>query len=134
MATPSPITDPIAELSARVRGEILQPSSAGFDEVRKVYNGLVDKRPAVIARCRGVGDVIDALAHASTAGLVVSVRGGGHNVAGRAVVDDGLMIDLSLMRSVYVDPALRTARVEGGASWGDYNRETQVHGLASTGG
>jgi FAD/FMN-containing dehydrogenase len=88
----------------------------------------------LIARCGGVADVVDAVLLARSLGLEVAVRGGGHNVAGRATVDGGLMIDLSLMRSIYVDPKQRTARVQGGATWAEVNRETQLHGLAVTGG
>jgi FAD/FMN-containing dehydrogenase len=106
----------------------------GYEEARKVHNGLVDKRPALIARCRGVADVVDAVNLARKLGLEVAVRGGGHNVAGRATVDDGLMIDLSPMKGISVDAKARTARVQGGVTWAELNRETQLHGLAVTGG
>jgi FAD/FMN-containing dehydrogenase len=99
-----------------------------------VHNGLIDKRPFLIARCRNVADVVDAVTLARENNLEVAVKGGGHNPAGRATVDGGLMIDLSLMRGIHVDPKARTARAQGGATWGEYNRETQLHGLASTGG
>jgi FAD/FMN-containing dehydrogenase len=99
-----------------------------------VHNGLIDRRPAVIAQCRGSADIADAVRLATSLGLEIAVRGGGHNVAGRATVDDGLMIDLSLMRSVLVDPAAKVARVEGGATWREFNREAQQSGLATTGG
>jgi FAD/FMN-containing dehydrogenase len=99
-----------------------------------VHNGLIDKRPAVIACCRGAADVVDAVQLARTHGLEVSVRGGGHNVGGRAAIDDGLMIDLSPMKGIQVDGATRTARAQGGVLWRELNRETQLHGLATTGG
>jgi FAD/FMN-containing dehydrogenase len=99
-----------------------------------VHNGLIDKRPALIARCRNVADIVDAVNLARETNLDVAVKGGGHNVAGRGTIDGGLLIDLSLMKAIHVDPAARTARVQGGATWGEYNRETQLHGLASTGG
>ena len=124
----------VADLTARFSGQILQSTDAGYDDARRVHNGLIDKRPALIARCRNVADVVDAVNHARESALEVAVRGGGHNVAGRATIDGGLMIDLSLMKGIHVDPKARTARAQGGATWGEYNRETQVHGLASTGG
>ena len=117
-----------------LRGELLRPGDPGYDDARKVWNGMIDKRPALIARCTGVADIIDAVNFARTNELLVSVRGGGHNITGNAVCDGGLMIDLSRMKSVRVDPAKRTARAEAGLTWGEYNRETQAFGLASTGG
>jgi FAD/FMN-containing dehydrogenase len=117
-----------------LRGELLRPGDPGYDDARKVWNGMIDKRPALIARCTGVADIIDAVNFARTHELLVSVRGGGHNITGNAVCDGGLMIDLSRMKSVRVDPAKRTARAEAGLTWGEYNRETQAFGLASTGG
>ena len=122
------------QLAPSFTGQLLQPSDSGYDDARRVHNGLVDKRPAVVARCRGVADIVDAVELAKTSGLEVAVRGGGHNVAGRATIDDGVMIDLSLMRGVHVDPLARTARAQGGVLWKEFNRETQVHGLATTGG
>lgn len=124
----------VGDLAAAFSGDLLQPTDAAYDDARRVHNGLVDKRPAIIARCRGAADVMDAVKLARTAGLEIAVRGGGHNVAGRATVDNGLMIDLSPMRGVFVDPAARTARAQGGVLWKEFNRETQVHGLATTGG
>ena len=115
-------------------GELLVPGDDGYDEARKVHNGLIDKRPALIARCRGVADVVASVELAREQGLELSVRGGGHNVSGKAVTDGGLMLDLSLMRGIHVDPAARTARAQGGVTWGELNRETQLHGLAVTGG
>ena len=117
-----------------LRGELLRPGDPGYDDARKVWNGMIDKRPALIARCAGVADVIAAVNCARSNNLLVSVRGGGHNITGNAVCNGGLMIDLSRMKSVRVDPAKRTARAEAGLTWGEYNRETQAFGLASTGG
>jgi len=115
-------------------GVILLPADAAYEETRRVHNGLIDKRPAVVARCHGTADVQAAVRFAREHGLEISVRGGGHNVAGNAVSDGGLMIDLSAMRAVHVDPRARRARAQGGSTWGDYNRQTQLYGLASTGG
>ena len=119
---------------AGLRGELLTTDAADYDEARRIWNGMMDKRPALIARCSGVADVIDAVNFARTHNLLVAIRGGGHNVAGNASCDDGLMIDLSEMRAVRVDPQARTVRVQGGATWGDADRETQVFGLAVPGG
>ena len=99
-----------------------------------MHNGLIDKRPAAIARCHGVADVVDAVKLARTLGLDVAVRGGGHNVAGHATLDHGLLIDLSPMKGIHVDARARTVRAQGGVLWKELNRETQVHGLATTGG
>lgn len=128
------ITSTLSQLAPGFSGLLLQPGDQGYDEARRVHNGLVDKRPAVIARCQGVADVADAVKLARTLNLEVAVRGGGHNVAGRATIDAGLMIDLSLMKGIHVDPRARVARAQGGVLWREFNRETQVHGLATTGG
>ena len=128
------VSDKIPDLASRFSGQLLQPLDAGYDDARRVHNGLVDKRPFLIARCRNTADVADAVNFAREHSLEVAVRGGGHNVAGRATIDGGLMLDLSLMKGIHVDPNARTARAQGGATWGEYDRETQVHGLASTGG
>jgi FAD/FMN-containing dehydrogenase len=130
----SSLADTVIELASSFSGQLLQPTDAGYEEARKVHNGLVDKRPALIARCRGVADVVDAVNLAQKLNLEVAVRGGGHNVAGRATVDGGLMIDLASMKGIHVDPHTRTARAQGGVTWADFNRETQLHGLAVTGG
>jgi FAD/FMN-containing dehydrogenase len=127
-------SDLTAEVARTFTGQLLKPGDDGYEDARRVHNGLVDKRPAVIARCRGDADVVDAVHLARNAGLEVAVRGGGHNVAGRATIDGGVMIDLSLMKAVDVDPKTRTARAQGGVNWGELNRETQLHGLAVTGG
>jgi FAD/FMN-containing dehydrogenase len=115
-------------------GELVNPEHASYDEVRAVHNGLIDKRPALIARCRGTADVVAAINAARIHGWEISVRGGGHNVAGTAVTDGGLMIDLSQMKGIHVDPAAKTVRAQGGVLWKELNRETQLHGLAVTGG
>ena len=124
----------IAELSARFSGVLLGPDQSGYDDARRIHNGMIDRRPALIARCLGTADIADAVNFARTRGLDLAVRGGGHNVAGRAVCDDGLMLDLSLMKGIHVDPVRRTARAQGGVTWREFNRETQAHGLATTGG
>jgi FAD/FMN-containing dehydrogenase len=131
------MTTPTAEhirTIAGFRGELITPDHAGYDAARAVWNGAVDRRPRLIARCTGTADVAAAVRFARQHDLEIAVRGGGHNVAGTAVCDDGLVIDLSRMRAVSVDPASRTARVQGGALWGDVDHETQAHGLATTGG
>ena len=127
-------TSAMEKFKANLRGALLRPGEAGYDEARKVWNGTIDKRPALIARCAGVGDVIQCVNFARTNNVLVAVRGGGHNVGGNAVCDDGLMIDLSRMKGLRVDPAHRTARAEPGLTWGEFDRETQVFGLATTGG
>src|SRR5919199_4408256 len=120
--------------SAAFSGSVVDPGHERYEEMRKTHNGLIDKRPALIARCRGTADVVDAIAFARQAGLEISVRGGGHSVAGRAVTDGGLMIDLAEMKGIYVDPDARTVRAQGGVTWGEFNKETFLHGLATTGG
>jgi len=134
MSSVPSVADAAAELANAFSGQLLKPADAGYEEARKVHNGLVDKRPALIARCRGVADVVDAISLTRKLGLEVAVRGGGHNVAGRATIDGGLMIDLAPMKGIHVDPKSRTARVQGGVTWAELNRETQLHGLAVTGG
>ena len=124
----------IVDLSARFLGVLLRPDQSGYDEVRRIHNGMIDRRPALIAGCLGNADIVDAVNFARTHGLELAVRGGGHNVAGRAVCDDGLMLDMSLMKGIHVDPVRRTARAQGGVTWREFNRETQAHGLATTGG
>ena len=124
----------VAELKGSFGGELLRAGDAGYDEARKVHNGLIDKRPAVIARCKGTAGIVDAVKFGRQHGLEIAVRGGGHNVAGRSTVEGGLMIDLAPMKGIYVDAKARTVRAQGGVTWGEFNRETQVHGLATTGG
>ena len=127
-------SETVNALAKSFGGQLLRPGDAGYDEARRVHNGLIDKHPAVIARCSGTADVVDAVKLGRDLGLEIAVRGGGHNVAGRASVDNGLMIDLASMKGVHVDAKARTGRVQGGVTWGEFNRETQVHGLATTGG
>src|SRR5262245_28592997 len=134
MTSASPVSQGVADLAPSFGGQLLQPSDSDYEEARKVHNGLVDKRPALIARCSGAADVVDAVNLARKLKLEVAVRGGGHNVAGRSTVDDGLMIDLSPMKGVHVDTRSRSARAQGGVTWALFNRETQLHGLATTGG
>ena len=122
------------DLAGAFNGTLVSPGDAGYDEVRAVHNGLIDKHPGLIARCHNVADVRDAVNFGRESGLEISVRGGGHNVAGRAVTEGGVMIDLSLMRGVGVDPARRRARAQGGVTWNEYNRATGVYGQATTGG
>jgi FAD/FMN-containing dehydrogenase len=116
------------------RGNVIAPDDNRYDEARAVWNATVDRRPRLIARCSGTADVAAAVRFARDRDLEVAVRGGGHNVAGTAVCDDGIVIDLSAMRAVSVDPVERTAHVQGGALWGDVDHETQAHGLATPGG
>jgi FAD/FMN-containing dehydrogenase len=124
----------VSELAAGIRGTILREGEDGYDAARAIWNGLIDRRPAVIVRCSGAADVVDAVNFAREHGVLLSVRGGGHNVAGNAVNDGGLVIDLSAMHGVHVDPRRRTVRAEGGATWADCDREAQLHGLAVPGG
>jgi FAD/FMN-containing dehydrogenase len=116
------------------RGDAIVPDDRDYDDARAVWNGAIDRRPRVIARCSGTADVAAAVRFARDHDLEIAVRGGGHNVAGTAVCDGGIVIDLSAMRAVSVDPVERTALVQGGALWGDVDHETQAHGLATTGG
>jgi len=112
------------------QGQVFEPADAGYNEARQIWNASVSKRPSMIARCSGVADVIAAIHFARANNLVTAIRGGGHNVGGRALCDDGLVIDLSRMRAVFVDDAARRVRVQGGATLGDIDRETHVFGLA----
>ncbi len=116
------------------RGRLIQAGDADYDSARKVWNGAIDRGPRLIARCIGTTDVVAAVRFARDHDLEIAIRGGGHNVAGTAVCDDGIVIDLSAMRGVRVDPKGRRAWVQGGALWGDVDHETQRHGLATTGG
>jgi len=124
----------IQRLRERLRGRIFGANDDGYDEARKVFNRMIDKRPALIVRCESAGDVVAAVDFARETDLLVAIRGGGHSVAGSAVCDDGLVIDLSEMKSVDVDAEHGTARAGGGATWGDFDRHTQAYGLATTGG
>ncbi len=124
----------VDELITKLRGTLLRPGDSGYDEARKIWNGMIDRRPAAIVRCAGAGDVVSAVNFARANDLLVSVRGGGHSAAGNAVAEGGLMIDLANMKSIRVNPAARTARAEGGTKWIDFDRETHAFGLATTGG
>jgi FAD/FMN-containing dehydrogenase len=126
--------DAVRTFAEHLRGELLRPGDGGYEEARLIWNGMIDRRPVLIARCSGTADVMDAVTFAREHELLLAVRGGGHNIAGNAVCDGGLVIDLSEMRAVHVDPAARTARVQGGATGGDLDRETQAFGLATPGG
>lgn len=128
--------DPAAlrQLRARFRGPLIQPGDDGYDAARAVWNGMIDRRPALIARCTGVADVMEAVRFARERELLVAVRGGGHNVAGTAVCDGGLVIDLSPMKGIRVDPVGRRAWAQPGVLWGELDRETQAFQLATTGG
>ena len=128
------VADAVTDLAGRFTGQLLQPADVGYEEARKVHNGLVNKYPALIARCHGLADVVDAVDLARKLNLEVAVRGGGHNVAGRATVEGGLMIDLAPMKGIHVDASAHTVRAQGGVTWAELNRETQLHGLAVTGG
>jgi FAD/FMN-containing dehydrogenase len=134
-ATEAPL-DPEARQGFRegVRGVVLTSGDPGYDDARAIWNGLIDRRPALIVQCSGAADVVDAVNFARERGLLLSVKGGGHNVAGHAVNDGGLVIDLSPMRGIHVEPSTQTVRAEGGALWGDCDRETQLFGLAVPGG
>ena len=128
------ISNTAAAMAGAFSGALLRPGDPGYDEARRVYNGLVDKRPALIARCQSAADVVGAVKLARQLGLETAVRGGGHNVAGRATVDGGIMIDLAPMKGISVDAERRTARVGPGVTWAELNLATQAYGLAVTGG
>jgi FAD/FMN-containing dehydrogenase len=124
----------LATLRSRFRGPLLRPEDDDYEAARRVWNGMIDRRPALIARCAGVADVIAAVDFARAHDLLLAVRGGGHNVAGNAVCDGGLVVDLSRLKGIRVDPAARTVRAEAGVTWGELDHETQAFGLATTGG
>src|SRR5437588_8808915 len=124
----------VKDLRDALRGELVLPGDPAYDEARSVWNGMIDRRPALIARCTGTSDVIAAIRFARSEGLAVAVRGGAHNVAGNATCDGGLVIDLSPMKGVQVDERAGTVRAQGGLTWGELDRETQAFGLATTGG
>ena len=124
----------VDDLAGQLTGSVLRPQDDGYDTARAVHNGLIDRRPALIVRCRSTDDVVAALALARRAELEISVRGGGHNVAGRAVTDGGVMIDLAELKGIVIDPERATAVAEGGVRWGELNDAAAEHGLAVTGG
>jgi FAD/FMN-containing dehydrogenase len=124
----------IEGLKASLRGELIQPDDENYDVARKVYNAMHDRRPALIVRVAGVADVIAAVRFAGDHDLLLAVRGGGHSIPGFGTCDDGLVVDLSRMKGIRVDPERRTVRTEGGCTWGDLNHATNAFGLATTGG
>ncbi|PYX70294.1 MAG: FAD-linked oxidase [Acidobacteria bacterium] len=122
----------IENLKKHLRGQLLRPQDPAYDEARKIWNGMIEKRPALIARCNGAGDVVNSVKFAREHDLTVAVRGGGHNIAGKCVPEGGFLIDLSGMKGIRVDPTRRIARAEAGLKLGDFDRETQAFGLATT--
>lgn len=124
----------IGELRAQLRGVVITPHDNGYDAARRVWNGMIDRHPSLIVRCAGVADVISAIQFARSQELPVAIRGGGHNVAGHAVCDGGLVVDLSAMKAIRVDSERQVARAEPGLTWNEFDRETQAFGLATTGG
>src|SRR4051794_22867138 len=124
----------IAELRHAMRGELITPADPAYETARSVWNGMIDRRPAIVARCADADDVATAVGFARSEGLTVAVRGGGHNVAGNATCDGGLVIDLSTMKGIRVDRSQATVRAEGGLTWGELDAATQALGLATTGG
>lgn len=139
MSAPMPtpdnlLSDRLRDFGARFRGELIRQGSDAYDVARTVWNGMIDRHPTAIARCRSVADVQSAIRFARDNDLPIAIRGGGHNAAGLAVCDGGLVIDLRGMRDVVVDPITRVARAGGGATWGNFDAATAAHGLATTGG
>jgi FAD/FMN-containing dehydrogenase len=126
-------TTAVQEFAAALRGPLIQPGDPDYDAARTVWNAMIDRRPALIARCAGAADVIAAVTFAREHGRLLSIKGGGHNVAGTAVGDDGLMLDLSAMKGIRIDPLRRTARAEPGLTWGELDAEAQAFGLATIG-
>lgn len=124
-------SDVIDDFKSRLRGQLIQPNDAGYDEARKIWNAMIDKKPGMIVHCAGAADVMASVAFARDHALLLAIRGGGHNIAGSALCDGGLVIDLSGMRSVRIDPDLRRAYVEGGATLADFDHEAQAFGLAT---
>lgn len=124
----------IDDFQPNLRGQLIRPGDDSYDQARKIWNAMIDNKPGLIVRCAGVADVINSVNFARTNNLLVAVRGGGHNVAGNAISNGGITIDLSRMKGVYVEPQKRTARAEAGLTWGEFDHETQAFGLATTGG
>ena len=124
----------LTEFKARLRGELITPRSSHYDDARSLWNAMIDRRPALIARCAGTADVVEAVRFAKEHALLNSVKAGGHNIAGQAICEDGLVIDLSGMNGVWVDPAGRRGRAQAGCTLGCIDRETQLHGLAAVRG
>src|SRR3954451_16905088 len=127
-------TSMVEALRSQVRGEVVAPGDASYDEARKVFNGMIDKHPAAVVRCTGTDDVVAAIAAARKEGLDISIRGGGHSAPGFGTNDGGIVIDLSPMQEVRVDADARTVRAGGGSTWASFNAGTHAHGLATTGG
>src|SRR5919198_1343036 len=124
----------VLELESSLRGPVVCPENPTYQEVRRVWNGNIDRRPALIVRCTGVADVIEAVNFARGNDLLVAVRGGAHSAAGHATCDSGIVIDLTPMKGIRVDPTGRIAQVQPGVTWAELDRETQAFGLATTGG
>src|ERR1700761_4679742 len=124
----------ITALKAQFRGDLLTAESPEYEPSRKIWNAMIDRKPAAIARCTGPADVKAAVQFAADQNIYPAIRGGGHNAAGLAMLDDGLVIDVSPMKGIFVDPANRTAIAQTGLTWGEFDRETALHGLATTGG
>ena len=124
----------LQDLRTSLRGQLFLPNQPGYEENRKVFNALIDRHPAMIVQCAGVADVITAVKFARAHNVEVAVRSTGHNVAGISVCDGGMVIDLSVMKGIHIDPEARTVRVEPGVTWAELNHELQVFGLAATGG
>ena len=123
--------DALNGLRMRLRGPVLVPGDAGYEESRSLWNAMIDRKPALVVRCLGTADVIACVQLAREHGLLLCIKGGGHNIAGLAAADGALMLDMSLMRGVWVDPEKRIARAQAGCVLGDVDRETQLHGLAA---
>ena len=134
MTTSTTTTAPYAELAAAMRGDLIMPGDPGYDQARAVYNAMIDKHPAAIARCRDTADVITCVRFAREHGTEIAVRGGGHNAAGLGVWDGALVIDLSLLRSTTVSPQDHTVRVDAGCTWGDVDHATVAFGMATPSG
>ncbi|MGJ3237066.1 MAG: FAD-binding oxidoreductase [Anaerolineae bacterium] len=127
-------TDMIEDFKAQFQGQLIRPEDDSYDEARSIWNAMIDKYPALIAQCQGTADVINAVRFARDNNLLLAIRGGGHNVAGNAVCDNGLVIDLSQMKGIHVNPSERTVRVQPGVTWGELDHESQMFGLATPGG
>ena len=120
----------VSQLKAQLRGELIAPGDPAYEEARKVHNGMISRKPRLIAKCADVADVVAALQFGREHGLTVAIRGGGHNAGGLGVCDDGLVVDLSLIKYVRVDPVAKTVRVGAGCTWGDVDHATHAFGLA----
>jgi hypothetical protein len=134
MPDPTILSPRLDALSVAFEGELIEPGDPGYDEARAVWNGMFDRRPAVVARCTSADDVVAAVDFARDLGVPVAVRGGGHSAVGHSTCDGGVVIDLSPMKGIRVDPHVRSVRAEAGLTWGEFDRETQTYGLAVTGG